>query len=80
MRHFLDVLHTLFGWPAGIVLGNLIASLAWLPIQWVGLHLKLKSHQSALHARLDVLEAKLEPCAACGHHSGPDLLRHHDKP
>jgi hypothetical protein len=81
MHHALDVLVTMFGWPAGIVLGNLIANVAWLPLQWLGLTIKLKSHHSALHERLDEIEARLGPCPDCGHRrSAADLLRHHDSP
>ena len=76
MRHELWViLIILFGWPAGIVLGNLLASVCWLPVQWVGLNLKLATHHSALHTRLDRLEHLLEACPDCGHRrSGADLL------
>lgn len=48
-----SVLHDLFHWPDGIVVGNLIASLLWIPVQWTGMHLRLKAHSAATHARLD---------------------------
>jgi hypothetical protein len=56
----IHVLLILFGWPAGIVLGNLMANVFWLPIQWAGLHLKLAAHARALHDRLDSQDAALE--------------------
>ena len=66
---------TLFSWPAGIVVGNLIASFLWLPIQYLGLHIKLAAHHGALHDRLDRIERLLEPCPNCDHHrSEADLL------
>jgi hypothetical protein len=76
MRHELWVLVViLFAWPAGIVVGNLIASFLWLPVQWTGLHLKLAAHHGALHDRFDKLEALLDGCPNCGHRrSEADLL------
>lgn len=68
MRHELWVLLViLFAWPAGIVVGNLIANLVWLPVQWVGLHLKLASHHGAIHDHLTAIERALEACPNCGH-------------
>jgi hypothetical protein len=73
--HYAYILLTLFGWPAGIVLGNLLANLFWLPIQYLGLHLKLATHHDALHARLDSIERLLEPCPSCAdRRSEPGLL------
>ena len=76
MRHELWVLLIiLFGWPAGIVVGNLLANLVWLPVQWVGLHLKLAAHHNALHGQLARIEHLLEACPHCGHRrSDPSLL------
>lgn len=76
MRHELWVLLViLFAWPAGIVVGNLIASFLWLPIQYLGLHIKLAAHHGALHDRFDAIERLLEACPNCGHRrSEPDLL------
>lgn len=56
----------LFAWPAGIVVGNLIASVLWLPVQWAGLHLKLAAHHVELHDRLDKIENMLDACPGCG--------------
>jgi hypothetical protein len=68
MRHELWVLLViLFAWPAGIVVGNLIASVFWLPIQYLGLHLKLAAHHDALHDHLDAIEHLLDDCPKCGH-------------
>lgn len=53
------VLLVLFAWPAGIVLGNLLANVCWLPIQWLGLHLKLKQHHDDTHGHLDTQDALL---------------------
>lgn len=79
--HLTSILLTLFGWPAGIVLGNLIANVFWVPLQWIGLHLKLESLHRPTHDKLDAILARLEPCPNCGHHrSEPDLLRHHGTP
>lgn len=64
--HYAYIFLTLFAWPAGIVLGNLLASFMWVPIQWLGVHLKLKHHSESLHARFDRLEALLDPCPGCG--------------
>jgi len=81
---WLNLLHfclTLFRYPDGIVLGNLLASLLWLPLQWLGIHLRLKGHQVELHARFDELKLLLDACPECGHRrSGQDLLRQHDSP
>jgi hypothetical protein len=66
--HLTSILLTLFGWPGGIVLGNLLASIAWLPLQWLGIHLRLESH-------LRDLTLLLDDCPNCGHRrSAPDLL------
>lgn len=53
------VLFILFAWPSGIILGNLLASFAWLPVQYLGLHIKMAAHHTALHARLDAQDAVL---------------------
>lgn len=78
--HFAYIIITLFGWPAGILLGNILANLAWLPVQWFGLHLKLASHHGALHARLDEVMARLDACPACGHRRSEDDLLSRDEP
>lgn len=58
----------LFTWPSGIVVGNLIASLMWVPVQYVGVHLRLQAH-------LDELREMLGPCPHCGNRrSEADLL------
>lgn len=54
--HYQYLLLCLFGWPSGIVLGNLIANLFWMPLQWAGLHLKLRAHSRHMHDRFDKLE------------------------
>jgi hypothetical protein len=59
---------TLFGWPGGILVGNLIASVVWVPLQWLGIHLHLKSH-------LREIAVLLDDCPNCGHRrSEADLL------
>jgi hypothetical protein len=78
-HHLCAILVTLFGWPGGILLGNLLANMAWVPLQWLGIHLRIKSAHSGLHARLDGLEALLGDCPACGHRrSAADLQTAHD--
>lgn len=54
------VLLILFGWPTGILVGNLLASTLWVPLQWLGIHLKLRAHRRDLHARMDVQDQALE--------------------
>lgn len=74
----------LFGWPNGIVVGNLLANLAWLPAQYLGLHLKMRMHHAAVHARLDGQDAALD--AILSHlgielpSSEPDLQSPDDSP
>lgn len=58
------VLLVLFGWPGGIVLGNLLANIFWLPVQWAGLHLKMAAHHAAVHSRLDDQDAALDAILA----------------
>ena len=66
--HPSSILLTLFGWPAGILVGNLIANVIWIPLQWAGIHLRLKAH-------LRDLTALLDDCLNCGHRrSSADLL------
>ena len=76
MRHeLLSILAALFAWPAGIVLGNLVANLFWLPLQWLGLHFKLKSMHGLTHDKLDAILMLLDACPDCGHRrSEADLL------
>ena len=58
------------------MLGNLLANVLWLPVQWAGLHLKLTAHHAAVHARMDVQDAELAAIRALLEHrrSQPDLL------
>lgn len=73
-HHIFDVLAVLFGWPGGILLGNLLANVFWVPLQWLGLHLKLEALHGPTHEKLDAILARLEPCPNCGHRSSePDL-------
>lgn len=66
--HLMSILLTLFGWPGGILLGNLLANFFWMPLQWAGIHLRLESH-------LRDLTALLDDCPNCGHRrSSADLL------
>ena len=58
-HHLTIILYTMFSWPAGIVLGNLMASVLWVPIQWFGVQVKLREHHIAVHARLDDQDAVL---------------------
>lgn len=75
MHQIYSVLVTLLGWPAGILLGNLIANVFWVPVQYAGLHLKLSAHHGAIHERLDAIERLLDECPNCGHpRSATDLL------
>jgi hypothetical protein len=53
------ILLTLLGWPSGILLGNLLANFVWLPIQYLGLHLKMAAHHAAVHGRLDEQDTML---------------------
>jgi hypothetical protein len=41
----------LFGWPNGIVLGNLLASLIWAVPALIHLHVKLNRHHNEILAR-----------------------------
>jgi len=68
-----QVLLVLFSWPGGIVVGNLLANFAWLPVQYLGLHLKMAAHHAALHARLDDQDTALSEIRAA---LGLDL--HHE--
>jgi hypothetical protein len=58
-HHLYLIFLTMFAWPAGIVLGNLMASLLWVPVQWAGIHLRLTAHNAAMQARMDAHDAKL---------------------
>ena len=72
--HWHYLLVTLFAWPSGIVLGNLIANVSWLPVQWIGLHMKLQGHHMQVHDKLDGIIARLDACPNCGHRrSAADL-------
>lgn len=54
MRDFTYILYTLLGWPAGIILGNLLASVVWSSIfEW-----RLRVHHGKLHKRLDAIERR----------------------
>lgn len=54
-----DLMLTLFHWPDGIVVGNLLASFLWVPLQWLGMHIRLEAHTAATHKRLDAQDAVL---------------------
>lgn len=78
-HHVWLILVVMFAWPAGIVVGNLIANVVWLPVQWLGLHLKLAAHHGAIHDRLDAIVAHLDACPNCGYRrSEGDLQRRDD--
>jgi uncharacterized membrane protein YciS (DUF1049 family) len=45
----------LLGWPYGIILGNLLASVIWASLfEW-----RLRIHHDKLHEKLDRIERKL---------------------
>lgn len=53
------VFYELFSWPAGIVVGNLIASAIWATPALIHLHRKLsKQHQEHMRAIASVLATK----------------------
>jgi hypothetical protein len=60
------VLSDLFGWPGGILLGNLV----WLPIQYAAIAWRLARHHKAVHGRLDGQDDQL---AAIVKHLGVEL-------
>lgn len=64
------ILVTLFSWPGGIVLGNVLANLFWMPLQWLWLRFKLAAHHGAIHERLDSQDTVL---AAIAGHLGIEL-------
>lgn len=65
--NLVGILVTLFGWPAGILLGNLLANVFWMPLQYIALHVRLSVHHGALHDKLDDILVRLDACPACGH-------------
>jgi len=52
-HHLVQFYHDCFDWPSGVVIGNLLASLLWVPVQWLGIHARLAAHRAAMHDRLD---------------------------
>jgi hypothetical protein len=60
----ISVLETLFRWPAGIVVGNLIASAMWATPALIHLHRKLdrhhKEHMEALKKGLEQWQTSRE--------------------
>lgn len=65
--HLHTILLTLFGWPGGILLGNLLANIVWVPLQWAGIRLHLQAHLRSIVELLD-------DCPSCGHRrSAADL-------
>lgn len=66
-HHVADVFLTLFRYPDGIVVGNLVASVLWIPVQWLGTHLLLRRHARKVGSMLDE-----------HHHRLARLQRYHD--
>jgi len=54
--HFLS---TIFSWPNGIVVGNLLASVLWVPVGAAGTYLIERHHHKKLHAKLDAIHDHL---------------------
>ena len=52
-HNVLHFYHDCFDWPNGIVIGNLLASVLWVPVQWFGVKVRLAAHHAEVHARLD---------------------------
>ena len=59
------ILRTLFHWPDGIVVGNLIASALWAAPAFAHLHCKLRRHHAELlashkdlHDKVDAINGK----------------------
>jgi hypothetical protein len=50
------ILRTLFAWPGGIVVGNLIASVMWAAPALTHLHIKMNRHHREQGARISELE------------------------
>lgn len=44
MIHVWNIIHEMFAWPNGIVVGNLIASILWATPTFISLHRKLNRH------------------------------------
>lgn len=65
--NLLGILVTLFGWPGGILLGNLLANVFWLPLQYTALHMRLAVHHGALREGMDLILSRLDACPECGH-------------
>ena len=42
------VFKTMFDWPYGIVVGNLIASIMWAAPAFIHLHIRLRRHERKL--------------------------------
>lgn len=72
------LLLVLFGWPGGILLGNLLANVVWIPIQWTWLHLKLAEQHRHLHARIDGLEEKIDALLGENPQAAARFASHHD--
>jgi hypothetical protein len=69
----LSCLHDLFGWPSGILLGNLV----WLPVQYAAIAWRLARHHRAVHGRLNNQDDALARIAS---HLGVDLHPGDDSP
>lgn len=63
MHALTDVIVTMFSWPAGIVVGNLIASLIWAAPALLHLHRKLNRHHAELKGSHE--EMKNWHCHGC---------------
>ena len=69
----MTVLSDLFGWPNGIVTGNLV----WLPFQYAAIAWRLARHHTAVHGRLDDQDYAL---ARIADHLGVSLHPEDDTP
>jgi hypothetical protein len=52
-HNLLSFYHDCFDWPTGVVVGNLLASVLWVPVQWFGVKVRLAAHHKEVHDRLD---------------------------
>lgn len=53
LHNLVHFYHDCFDWPNGVVIGNLLASMLWVPVQWFGIHVRLAAHHAEVHKHLD---------------------------
>lgn len=84
-HNLLHFYHDCFDWPTGVVIGNLLASLLWVPVQWIGIRIRLAAHHAEVHdrldaqdeymrVRLDAQDAVMDEIRSLLRRSQPDLL------